>query len=115
MQVWPDGWTTNKKWNWKENKINNFWFCFHSLFGKLKIKNKFKKKCLSCDWIREKQFVYYLGKDCFGEEKLVYQKNNILFFPFGKGYPFIKRKKNGKNLCLEKPFLKEINLIQITL
>ena len=23
----------------------------------------------------------------------MYQKNNIFFFPFGKGYPFIKRKK----------------------
>ena len=36
VEVWPDGRTTNEKGSRKENKINNFWFCFHSFFREKK-------------------------------------------------------------------------------
>ena len=106
MQVWPNRRTTNEKGSRKDNKINNFWFCIHSFVGKKRVE---KKKRLCYDWIRERN-LYIFRKRLFRKEKLVYQKNNNLFFPFGKDYPLLKG-KNGKNLCLEKSFLKEINLI----
>ena len=89
------------------------------------MKKKKEKKRLCCGWIREKFFVYYLGKDCFRKEKLD-QKNNNLFFPFGKDYPFIKGKKwkeflfrkivfKGNQLVPNNPLRQKLRFITLIL